>query len=150
MEIIEHRFVYLYPAFAKALCEAANRAQQLFASEWFGDVAIRALLFAPVTLSRRILRRHQTHGYPVELGVVVQFASNLKAVAICHYHVEQNYLLLSARDQLFDALGIVQTDRVVAFGLKQSLHQPHLRRRIVDNEYFFLHDALLRTVLRSH
>ena len=33
---------------------------------------------------------------------------------------------------------VVQADGLIAFGFQEALHQPHLRWRVIDDEYFFL------------
>ena len=78
----------------------------------------------------------------------LQLAANLKAVALRHHHVEQNdagrsiVMVSSTRCGSFEANGLV------AFVFKKALHQLHLRRRVIDDEYFFLHARDLSAVLR--
>src|ERR1700688_2346124 len=134
-------------AFSSPSREAANRSQEFFPGERLGHIAVRALLLTPVTIARRILRRHQNHRDGIELRVAFQLPANLKSISFRHHHVEQNHARALHSNGLFHPLRVVQPHRPVALGLQQRLNQLHLGRRVIDNQHFFLHKDSLRTVL---
>src|SRR5215470_2380733 len=98
--------------------KAPHSAQQLFTRKWFCDISIRSLLFTPILVTRRILARYQNHRNCVELTAALQFAANLKPVAIWHHHVQQNNARPFVGDRFLDALRIVHAHRLVTFRLQ--------------------------------
>ena len=53
------------------------------------------------------------------------------------------------RHQVLDAQRIVQSKRLVTLGIQQSLHQLHLRRRVVNDEHFFQQHKKISAVLHG-
>src|SRR5208283_3254632 len=133
--------------FSVALCEPPYCSQQFFPRKGLRYVAIRTLLLAPVFVTRGVLRGHQNDRDRVELGAALQLPANLKSISLRHDHVQQNHARPLRGDGFFHALRVIQAHRPIALRLQQSLDQPHLRRRIIDNQYFFLHEPLPRIVL---
>src|SRR5229473_1673513 len=123
----------------KLSCEPPYRAKQVFSCKRLRHVAVRALLLAPILVARRILRGHQNHRNHVELRVALQVAANLKTVAVRHHHVEQDHAGPLVGYGFLGALRVVQPDRPIAFLLQQTLHQLDLRRRVVNDQDFFVH-----------
>src|SRR6267143_5984426 len=132
----------------KLSCEPPHRAQQVFPCEGLGHVAVRALLLAPILVARRILRGQQDYRNHVELGVALQVAANLKTVAVRHPHVEQDHAGPLVGYGLLGALRVVQPDRPIAFLFQQALHQLDLRRRVVDDQDFFVHSRAFSILIR--
>src|SRR5216684_153167 len=120
-------------------CEPPHRAKQVFPREGFRHVSVRALLLAPILVTRRILRSHQDHRNHVELRVPLQVAANLKTVAVRHHHVEQDHAWPLVGYGFLGALRVVQPDRPIAFLFQQALHQLDLSGRIVNDQDFFMH-----------
>src|SRR6267142_2861517 len=106
--------------------EAPNGAQQFFTRKRFCNVAVCALLLAPIFVAGGVLARHQNHGNHVELAAALEFAANLKAIAVWHHHVEQNHAWPFVSDGFLNATRITHADRLIAFRLQQPLHQLHL------------------------
>src|SRR5229473_2244924 len=121
------------------LCEPPHSAQQIFPCEWLRHVSVCPLLLAPILIARRVLRSHQDHRNHVELGVSLQVAANLKSVAVRHHHIEQDHAGSLVRYDFLDPLGVVQSNRPIAFLLQQALHQPDLSGRVIDDQDFFMH-----------
>src|SRR6266852_544644 len=76
---------------SKLSCEPPHRAKQIFPREGLRHVSVRALLLAPILVTRSILRGYKNHRNHVELRVPLQVAANLETVPVRHYHIEQNY-----------------------------------------------------------
>src|SRR5215467_15332315 len=114
-------------------------AKQFVLGKRLRHVRVGPLLFAPVLVAARILGGDQDHRDALKLRTAFEFAAHLKSVALRHHHVEQDHARPQAADGFLYATRIVQAYRLIAFVLKEALHQLHLRRGVVNDEHFLQH-----------
>src|SRR6202521_1378387 len=133
----------------KFSCEPPHRAKQVFSCEGLRHVSVRALLLSPILIAGRILRGHQDHRNHVEFGAPFQVATNLKSVPVRHHHIEQDHAGPLVRNGFFDAPGVVQRNRPVAFFFQQALHQLDLSGRVINDQDFFMHSRALSILVHG-